>query len=280
MTQRIRSHGASGPRVIVLHGGPGAPGSAAPLARGLAEGFRVLEPWQRGSGAEPLTVARHVADLDELIASRCADERPALVGWSWGAMLALAYAAAHPGRAAAIALVGCGTFDPVTRARLHATLDQRTDDDLRHRLDRLDDHIPDPAQRLEARYALIRRLYDYEPLPQDADEPPPPFDARAHAETWADMLRCQDEGLYPAAFAAIQAPVLLLHGSYDPHPGPLIRASLQPHLPQLEYRELPRCGHTPWRERHARAPFFARLRRWLTGHCAPAAPDHRPTSRG
>jgi len=47
---RVRVHSNEGPTVIVLHGGPAAPGSAAPLARGLAGAFRVLEPWQRGSG--------------------------------------------------------------------------------------------------------------------------------------------------------------------------------------------------------------------------------------
>jgi len=47
---RVRVHGSAGPEVVVLHGGPGAAGDAAPLARTLAEGFRVLEPWQRGRG--------------------------------------------------------------------------------------------------------------------------------------------------------------------------------------------------------------------------------------
>jgi len=41
----MRTYGISGPIVIVLHGGPGAAGYLAPLARGLAESFRVLEPF-------------------------------------------------------------------------------------------------------------------------------------------------------------------------------------------------------------------------------------------
>ena len=105
----VHEHGSSGPTVIVLHGGPGAPGSAAPLARALAGAFRVLEPWQRPSGKTPLTVARHVADLHQIVTSRCSDMPSALVGESWGAMLALAYAAEHPESAGPIALVGCGT---------------------------------------------------------------------------------------------------------------------------------------------------------------------------
>src|SRR5262249_50821476 len=80
---RIRTYGTSGPVVIVLHGGPAAVGEAAPIARGLADSFRVLEPWQRGSGDEPLSVSRHVADLHELVESCGDDTRPALVGEAW-----------------------------------------------------------------------------------------------------------------------------------------------------------------------------------------------------
>ena len=72
---QVREYGTSGPMVLVLHGGPGAPGGMAPLARRLADSVRVLEPLQRGSGGEPLTVARHVADLHELVESRCGDVR-------------------------------------------------------------------------------------------------------------------------------------------------------------------------------------------------------------
>jgi pimeloyl-ACP methyl ester carboxylesterase len=117
-------------------------------------------------------------------------------------------------------------------------------------------------------YNLLGPLYAYDPLPpdRDKDDSIPPFDLRAHTETWADMLRLQQAGIYPATFAAIHAPVLMLHGDYDPHPGPMIRASLAPYLPQLEYHEWPHCGNTPWQERSIRPDFFATLRTWLTHH--------------
>ncbi len=260
---RTRTYGASGPRVIVLHGGPAAVGEAAPLARGLAGSFRVLEPWQRGSGGEPLTVARHVADLHDLVESGPAGDRPALVGESWGAMLALAYAAAHPGSAGPLVLIGCGTFDLEARARLRATLDERMAAGLRQRLDRLDAEVPDPGERLRQRHRLMESLYSFDPIAPDDAQEAEPFDLRAHTETWADMLRLQEEGVYPAAFRAIASPVLMLHGAYDPHPGRMIRASLAPYLAQMEYREWDRCGHSPWLERAVREEFFAVLGDWL-----------------
>ncbi len=258
-----RSYGSAGPWVVVVHGGPGAPGQMAPVARGLADSFRVLEPFQRGSGGEPLTVARHVADLHGICGPL---GRPALVGSSWGAMLALACAAAHPKSAGPLVLVGCGTFDLEARARFKATLDERMDAALRGRIEALEREVLDPDRRLAAFAELLSPVYDYDPVP-DAME----FvacDARAHEETWNDMLRLQADGTYPAAFAAIESPVLMVHGTFDPHPGPAIRASLARHLPQLEYVELDRCGHYPWIERAARDEFYSVLRGSLATNAA------------
>lgn len=264
---RVRTYGSSGPMVIVLHGGPAAVGEAAPLARGLADSFRVLEPWQRGSGGERLSVSRHVADLHEVVLACGLDARPALVGESWGAMLALAYAAAHPEAAGPIVLIGCGTFDPGARKRMQANLAQRMDEELRQRLERLSEEYPDLSEQLRKRHELTESLYLFDPIALEPKEELLPFDMRAHTETWDDMLRLQKEEVYPAAFAAIGSPVLMLHGDYDPHPGRMIRASLEPYLPHLEYHEWERCGHQPWRERAICAEFFAVLRYWLTQHC-------------
>jgi pimeloyl-ACP methyl ester carboxylesterase len=80
------------------------------------------------------------------------------------------------------------------------------------------------------------------------------------------MLRLQSEGVYPAAFAAIKTPVLMVHGTFDPHPGRLIEQGLRPHLPQLEYREFEKCGHYPWLEKAAADAFFTLVRDWLGKH--------------
>jgi pimeloyl-ACP methyl ester carboxylesterase len=247
---------------VVLHGGPGAAGYLAPVARGLAESFQVLEPLQRSRGDRPLTVARHVADLRELSESCGGGVRPALVGHSWGAMLALAFAAAHPRLAGPLVLIGCGTFDPAARERLRTNREERMDDDLRRRVERLPEEHPDPDEWLRALGSLMLPVYSYDLV--SSDQEVDSHDGRAHRETWEDMMRLQEEGLYPAAFAAIDAPVLMLHGTVDPHPGRMIRASLEPHLPQLEYHEWERCGHYPWLERAVREEFFAVLREWLT----------------
>ncbi len=254
----VRTYGEGGALVLVLHGGPGAAGYMAPVARGLADSFRVVEPFQRGSGG----VADHVADLRQLVETLGAGAPPALVGSSWGAMLALAFAAAHPGLAGPLVLIGCGTFDPIARARLQAVLAERMDGPLRRRLEQLPEEFPDPDQRLRVQSDLILPLYSWDLVSTDVELEK--CDARAHDETWADMVRLQEQGVYPAAFSAIRSPVLMLHGAVDPHPGSLIRESLERHIPQIEYREWEHCGHYPWLEKAVRDEFFSVLRGWLS----------------
>jgi pimeloyl-ACP methyl ester carboxylesterase len=234
----------------------------APVARGLSDGYRVVEPFQRRSGDEQLTVARHVADLHEIINFYAADFRPALLGASWGAMLALAYAAAHPSSVGPLILVGCGTFDLVARAELQRIVGERMTDVIRARLK--DAEQLDADERLKVSAEATIPIYSYGPLisPHEEDE----VDARAHRETWDDMLRLQREGIYPAAFAAVKVPVLMVHGTFDPLPGRLIAKGLQPYLPQLDYRELERCGHYPWLEKAAADTFFPLIREWLGKH--------------
>jgi pimeloyl-ACP methyl ester carboxylesterase len=242
----VHRHGLEGPPVVVLHGGPGAPGSVAVLADALSDEFAVGEPWQRRAGETPLTVAGHVADLAEVV-----DEPAHVVGWSWGAMLGLSFTVAHPERVRSLVLVGCGTYDEASRAEYEGRMRERLGS-------------ADRTRAADLRARLVARAQGYDTL--DDVSPPVVLDVRGHEETWADVLRLQAEGVEPAAFAAITCPVLMLHGDTDPHPGQSTRDVLRRSVPQVEYVELSRCGHAPWLERHARDEFLRELRAWLHAH--------------
>jgi pimeloyl-ACP methyl ester carboxylesterase len=240
----------------------------AAVARGLAGSYRVVEPFQRGSSDERLTVARHVADLHEVVTFHAGGRQHALLGASWGAMLALAYAAAHPTSTGPLILVGCGTFDLAARAELQKTIAERMNDKIRARL-KCADQL-DQDQRMRACAEAEMSIYSYDVRASSHEEDKVDVDSRAHHETWDDMVRLQTEGVYPAAFSAIEVPVLMVHGTYDPHPGRLISAGLRSYLPQLEYRELERCGHYPWLEKAAADVFFTLVHGWLAGNLGAA----------
>lgn len=217
---------------------------------------------QRRSGEMPLTVDRHVADLLEVAPRGCA-----LVGWSWGAMLALSFAARHPLRVRSLALVGIGTYTESARAEYRRRMDARLGvEGVLHRdqLRRAVSKTTDDAERdrlLAEEGALATLAQSFELLPEEPDAIE--VDAAGHRETWEDVLQRQARGVEPAAFSAITAPVLMLHGADDPHPGRETSETLRRVLPQLEYVELARCGHLPWRERFARERFFELLTAWL-----------------
>ncbi len=262
-----RSYGYSGPRIVLLHGGPGAPGEMEPIGQALADRYRVLENAERrapaGPDAEPLSVASHVADLRALLRARARGEEPVLIGHSSGAIIALAYAAAHPSTVRGVVLVGCATVGERARTAFRATLQLRMNAATRTAL-RAADAVADRDEGLRRRARALLPAYSVNLLRKEL--PVAWVDARGHDQTWADMLRLQAFGEHPAAFARIRAPVLMLHGDEDPHPGKLIRDALAAVLPGIEYSGLTDCGHYPWLERAARDRFFHELRGWLAAH--------------
>src|SRR5215467_7701560 len=113
----VEIHGParSSPLLLWLHGGPGGP--ERPLFRyfnsGLERHFLVAYLDQRGAGRSfdraadttRLTVAQHLEDLDVVIddlRQAYAKEKIYLVGHSWGTVLGLLHAKAHPKTVAAL----------------------------------------------------------------------------------------------------------------------------------------------------------------------------------
>ncbi|MHC4927190.1 MAG: alpha/beta fold hydrolase [Planctomycetota bacterium] len=256
-----RHYGSNGPVVLALHGGPAAPGYMVPIARRLADRFRVIEPLQRPSAPNStLTVWQHIDDLNDVIDAYC-EKPPMIVGHSWGAMLALAHAAAHPESVGGIVLVGCGSFNAASRERMEAIRNERMDAIMQARFDRLKEDYPDPNKRLGAIGRLWQEIDSYDLV--SLGNGVLTCDMKAHQETWQDVVRLQDEGIYPETFTAITSPVLMLHGNDDPHPGEMIRDSLLRYIPQLEYHSWKQCGHYPWLEKTVAADFYTVLSKWL-----------------
>jgi pimeloyl-ACP methyl ester carboxylesterase len=235
------------------------------LAIDLSGDFRVSEPLQRRGGSVPLTVDLHVTDLAAVL------EGPTrVVGHSWGAMLGLNLAAAHPELVERLALVGCGTYDRASRAEHDRLMAQRLGAEGRARKEQLkaaafgataDERDLLLAER--GRQSAIAQSYELLP---DALDPAPtdlPLDAKGHDETWDDAMRRQHEHVDPESFTSVRCPVLMLHGDTDPHPGASTFDTLHDYIPQLTYEELERCGHSPWLEVHAREPFLRALTEWL-----------------
>jgi proline iminopeptidase len=98
-----RTVGAGRDTIVILHGGPGLDhGYLVPDLEPLADALVLIAYDQRGAGrstvvedAAALGIEAHISDLEELRAHLGID-RMALLGHSWGALLAARYALEHP----------------------------------------------------------------------------------------------------------------------------------------------------------------------------------------
>jgi len=258
----VRRYGETGDPVVVLHGGPGAPGYMAPIARTICDSYQVHEPLQRLADGTPLTMQSHVDDLAEV-----APERAHIVGASFGAMLGLSYASLHPERVKSLVLIGCGTYDLASRAEYKRRMNERLGPEgvaLKAELDERFAASEDEAERADL-FAAMGELSIFaqsvDPIEHESDVLA--FDEVGHGETWSDTMRLQSEGIEPQRFSAITCNVLMVHGEQDPHPGQAIFQTLARHVLHIRYSQYANCGHEPWLERHAQAPFYSALRAWL-----------------
>ena len=99
--------GGGGPLVVLLHPFPLARGTWAGLGEALAARHRVLAVDAPGFGESPLRAGWSIADFaDDVVTvlDACGAERAMLLGMSMGGYAALAFAARHPARLAALIL--------------------------------------------------------------------------------------------------------------------------------------------------------------------------------
>jgi proline iminopeptidase len=248
-----------GPPVVCLHGGPGLWDYLASLAALLDDTFTVIRYDQRGCGRStadsgPFTIEQAVDDLDQVRAA-LGFGRWAVAGHSWGAELALRYAARHQDQTFAVAYVAGVGAGNGSRHAFGAEQDRRLGPD-RERLAELS-AIPagDRTPAEEREWCLLQWRTDFSPTPDAAGhalalwETRPPgavINMAANRELWSDR---QTEDLSLAA-ARVTCPVAMIFGEDDPRPW-TASESLLAALPSASRVVLKGAGHAPWAERPA-----------------------------
>lgn len=260
-----RTHGQAPFRVVVVHGGPGAAGEMAPVARELALRRGVLEPFQTAT-----TLDGQVEELARAIVDHAAPS-VTLIGYSWGAWLSGLVAAAHPSRVGRLVLVSSGPFEEADAARVRATRVGRLSASERDEFEAILRKLDGPATASVD--AVLSRLGDlcaktdaFDPLPQEAgDRDVIPCDAALFQSVWREAAELRRNGELLRRIEQIMCPVVAIHGAHDPHPADGVDKPLSRLLRQFQFVLLEKCGHTPWLERQARTEFFEALGRILTG---------------
>lgn len=252
----LRLYGSRPFNVAVVHGGPGAPGEMAPVARELSKEYGVLEPLQTES-----TVERQQEELRNILEENGASS-VILIGHSWGGMLVFILAARYPQLVKKLILVDSGVFE-----------DKYAIDIMAIRLSRLTDEETITAQSLSRVLAgpsgkdknsvfaelgkLIEKADSYDVLPKNGEVIEYQYDV--FESVWAEAQDMRRNGQLLALGRNIRCPVVAIHGDYDPHPAAGVQIPLAEVLDDFRFILLRNCGHRPWMEKQAKDMFFETL---------------------
>lgn len=259
--------GAAGahPPVVLVHGGPGLWDDLGDLAALLSDQTLVHRFDQRGCGRTTprpvpdaqLSVQRSVADLEELRAALDAadggHERWIVVGHSFGASLALAYASAHPEHVAAVGcLSGSGIGD--WRTGFRAERDRRREAaGITEELARLGVlGAGGRTREQETRWRTLQWATDFADTADGLARAGRLAAVDLEIEQRANRQLAEDpevaDDALVAALARIEAPVWFIHGLADPRPVASV-AALAAHARRGRKRIIEGAGHFPWIER-------------------------------
>lgn len=257
----VRKHGTPPYRAVAVHGGPGAAGSAAGLAEGLAAFCGTLEPYQ-----SQRSVDGQIEELREQIAA-CFGENPAvLVGHSWGAWLCAMTAARYPECVSKLILVGAGPLEDSYVKRIESRRFSHFSEEERRRYHTLLRQLEGEADisgtekdsLLGELGALCEKADTFHALPPTEEHVTP--DGELYGTVFSEAAEMRRKGLLPDVFERIRCPLCIVHGAYDTHPAEGLTEPLSKKNIPYQFYLLDCCGHTPWRERDARTRFFEILR--------------------
>lgn len=243
-------------KLVVLHGGPGAHlDYLLPQMLELAETRDVLLYDQRGGGRSktddrtPITWRTHVADLAAVLAEL--HEGPlTLVGYSWGAMLAMLYATeAAAGRVGPVpvrlVLISPAPLTRQWRAEFEAEFSRRMNGPevvaMRAELAASGLRELNPEAYKQRAFELSVAGYFADPS-RTHDLTPFRVTGRVQQSTWESL---GDFDLIPA-LKTVRVPALVVHGRQDPIP--LSSAQACAAALGAEGVWLDACGHVPYVE--------------------------------
>ncbi len=251
----FRKYGKPPYRIAVIHGGPGAAGEMAPVARKLSEKYGVLEPLQTKD-----TINGQVEELKEVI-KKNSESPVTLIGWSWGAWLSLIFAAKYPDLVRKLILVSSGPFEEKYVNDIMKTRINRLSSKEKKEQENLQKTLNDPKIKEKdksfARFGeLFSKTDSFEPLPTEAEEIT--INHNIYNKVWNEASELRSSGKLLEMARLVRCPVVAIHGDYDPHPAAGVKL-LSEHIRDFKFILLKNCGHTPWKERLARDKFFQTL---------------------
>jgi pimeloyl-ACP methyl ester carboxylesterase len=256
----LRKYGNKPFNVVVVHGGPGASGEMAPVARELCIYGGVLEPLQTATSLDG-----QVKELKTILINH-GNIPVTLIGHSWGAWLIFILASQHSSLVKKLILVGSGPFEEkyaidIMKTRLNR-LDEKDKSEVQALMENLRDSVVEDKNAVMTRLEkLISKADSYCSLPDDSE----PLECHYHIyqNVWQEANELRRSGKLLKLGEKIRCPVIAIHGDYDPHPSEGVKNPLSRAIKDFQFILLENCGHKPWIERSAKDRFYEILKEEL-----------------
>ncbi len=251
--EKLRKYGEKPFNVAVIHGGPGAPGEMAPVAKELSSESGILEPLQTESSIK--------GQLQELrsVLKKHGDKSVILIGYSWGAWLSYILAAKYPSLVRKLILVGSGPFTEKYASEIMETRFNRLNKEEKREVNLLMEKLNDSNNNMEKDLARLGKLMSkadsFDPLPSNKIEYVD-FQQEIYRKVWNEASELRKSGKLLEYGKQIECPVIAIHGDYDPHPNEGVKEPLSQVVEDFKLILLNNCGHTPWIERNAKNDFY------------------------
>lgn len=260
--KNLRKYGKLPFNIAVLHGGPGAPGEMAPVARELSTWKSVLEPLQTAESLEG-----QVRELYDVL-NKNSSLPVTLIGWSWGAMLGFIFTAKYPRMVKKLILVGSAVFEQkyaekIMEIRLNR-LDKKERTEVLALIEDLNDPLVEDKKKdmLMSRFGkLLFKADSYNPLPYKNEVLE--YQYHIFREVWEDAENLRSIGELLNMGKQISCPVVAIHGDYDPHPYLGVQKPLSRVVKDFRFILIENCGHHPWFECEASDKFYDILKKEL-----------------
>ncbi|MCC4772109.1 alpha/beta fold hydrolase [Methanosarcina sp. DH2] len=261
--ENLRKYGNPPFTAAVVHGGPGAPGEMAPVARELSSSRGVLEPFQTKA-----TLEGQVDELRDILEEHGALP-VTLIGFSWGAMLSFIFTALNPQFVKKLILIGSGPYEEKYAASIMSTRVSRLVKEDWENFLFLTETLNDSSakNRDEALCSfgkLMSKADAYDPLPHE--EELLECNCEIFKGVWEEASELRSSGKLLELGTKITCPVVAIHGNYDPHPYEGVRGPLSGVLNDFRFVLLEKCGHKPWIEREAKERFYNLLKKEICNY--------------
>jgi pimeloyl-ACP methyl ester carboxylesterase len=252
----VRKYGNPPYCVALLHGGPGIAGEMKPVAEELSKEIGVLEPLQTAD-----TVNGQIAELQQQLNDN-ADLPAIIAGYSWGAWLGFLFAGQYPEMVSKLILISAGSFEVQYTPMMMTTRFERLNKKNRKEAEKLLYHInfrnPDNSDLMK--FGKLMTIADSFDL-QDITDEMVTADIHISQSVWKEAAELRDSNRLVEAAGLLKCPVVAIHGNYDPHLASGVELPLGDRIDNFRMIRLDQCGHTPWKERHAKEIFFEILRK-------------------